>query len=61
MFKPSKQEFQTLFDELFETEKDNAIHIMNAVYDKPHQFLMLNVETQKMYKGFDEIIINNKE
>jgi KaiC/GvpD/RAD55 family RecA-like ATPase len=61
MFKPSKQEFQTLFDELFETEKDNAIHIMNTVYDKPHQFLMLNVESQKMYKGFDEIIINKQE
>ena len=58
MFKPSKQEFQTLFDELFETAKDNAINIMNLVYDKPHQYLMLNVETQKMYKGFDEIILH---
>lgn len=60
MFKPSKQEFQTLFDELFETEKDNAINIMNLVYDRPHQYLMLNVESQKMYKGFDEIIITHK-
>lgn len=44
MFKPSKQEFQTLFDQLFETEKDNAIKIMNIVYDKTHEYLMLNAE-----------------
>lgn len=61
MFKPSKQEFQTLFDELFETNKDKAIDIMNMVYDKPHQYLMLNVESQRMYKGFDEIIFHNQE
>ncbi len=59
MFKPSKVEFQTLFDELFETAKDKAIDVMNVAYDKPHQYLMLNVESQRMYKGFDEIILSN--
>ena len=58
IFKPSKVEFQNLFDELFENEKDKTMDIMRLVYDKPHQYLMLNVENQKMYKGFDEIIIN---
>lgn len=61
IFKPAKTEFQTLFDELFETAKDNAIHVMNVVYDKPHQYLMLNVESQRMYKGFDEIILKSSE
>jgi len=56
MFKPSKVEFQNLFDELFETKKDQAINVMKLVYDKPHQYLFLNVESQKMYKDFDEII-----
>lgn len=56
MFKPSKVEFENLFDELFETKKDLALEIMSIVYDKPHQYLMLNVETQRLYKGFDEII-----
>jgi hypothetical protein len=56
MFKPSKVEFQNLFDELFETKKDQAIDVMNLVYDKPHQYLFLNVESQKMYKNFDEIL-----
>jgi hypothetical protein len=57
MFKPSKVEFENLFDELFETNKDLAIDIMNIGYEKPHDYLMLNVDTQKIYKGFDEIVI----
>jgi len=58
MFKPSKKEFETLFEELFETKKDNAIEIMNFVYDRPHQYLFLNVDSQRMYKNFDEVIVN---
>lgn len=57
MFKPSKVEFENLFDELFETNKDLAIDIMNVGYEKPHDYLMLNVDTQKIYKAFDEIVI----
>ena len=30
---------------------------MEISYDGPHNYLMLNVDSQKMYKGFDEIII----
>jgi KaiC/GvpD/RAD55 family RecA-like ATPase len=58
MFKPSKKEFETLFDELFEQYKDITLEIMKCVYTEPHKYLMLNVETQKMYDGFNEIIIN---
>lgn len=61
MFKPSKVEFQNLFDELFETKKDLAIDIMNMTYDIAHQYLFLNIETQRMYKNFDEIIIHDKD
>ena len=58
MFKPSKMEFETLFSELFEQYKDLTLKIMKLVFDKPHKYLMLNIDTQKMYDGFDEIIIN---
>ena len=57
MFKPSKVEFENLFEELFETNKDMALDIMNIAYDKPHNYLVLNVDTQKLYKGFDELQI----
>lgn len=61
IFKPAKVEFENLFNELFETAKDQTMDIMRLVYDKPHQYLMLNIEHQKLYKGFDEIIIHNEE
>ena len=57
MFKPSKVEFENLFNELFETKKEYASDIMEISYDGPHNYLMLNVDSQKMYKAFDEIII----
>ena len=35
--------------------------IMNFVYKDPHDYLMLNVDSQRFYKDFDELIINNHE
>jgi KaiC/GvpD/RAD55 family RecA-like ATPase len=61
MFKPSKIEFENLFNELFETKKDLALDIMNIAYNKPHQYLMLNVDSQRMFRGFDEIIVDNED
>jgi DNA replication protein DnaC len=61
IYKPSKKEFETLFDELIEQDKDVAHTVMKIVFDRPHKYLMMNIETQKMYDGFDEIIINNEK
>jgi len=57
MFKCSKVENENLFAELFEIHKDLALEIMNVAYQDPHDYLMLNVDTQKIYRKFDEIII----
>jgi KaiC/GvpD/RAD55 family RecA-like ATPase len=61
MFKPSKEEALLLFDELFETKKDLALDIMKHVYRSPHDYLVLNVASQKMFSGFDSIILPTKE
>jgi hypothetical protein len=61
LYKCSKVECENFMAELFETHKDDVIDIMNFVYDKPHQYLMINVDSQKLYKGFDELIIHKKE
>jgi len=61
MFKPSKKEFEVLFSELFEQKKDYALDIMKYVYQKPHDWLMLNVDSQRMYKMFDEVIIRSPD
>ena len=61
MFKPSKTEFENLFDELFETKKDLALDIMKVAYKEPHDWLLLNANSQRLFIGFDELIINQKE
>ena len=61
VFKPSKKEFEVLTEELFEMKKEKALDIMKYVYTEPHDYLMLNVDSQRIFKGFDEIIINEKE
>ena len=58
-FKPSKKEFEKLFEELFETKKEKAVEIMKYVFTNPHDYLMLNVDSQCMYKMFDQVIIND--
>ena len=55
MFKPSKVEFEKLFEEMFETKKDIALELLKF-YEQKHDYLMLNVDSQR--KNFDEIIID---
>ena len=61
MFKPSKKEFVVLFEELFEQKKDYALDIIKNVFQKPHDWLMLNIDSQRMYKMFDEVIIRSPD
>jgi len=61
LFKPSKVEFENLFDELFEIDKDLAMDIMRYAYQEPHDYLMLNIDNQRMFKKFDEIIIHDED
>jgi len=55
--KPSKKEFEILFQELIESKKDLFLDIMKLVYDQKHNFLFVNIPTQSMYKNFDLIEI----
>jgi hypothetical protein len=59
--RPSKVEFERLYEELISLKKDDALALLDYVYDKPleHQYLMLNVTSRKMYKEFDEIILKS--
>jgi len=61
MFKPNKKEFEVLFDELFEQKKEYALDIMQYAFKDPHDYLMLNVDSQRMFRKFDEIIIKSDD
>jgi hypothetical protein len=57
VFKCSKKEMEIIFDELVELPKDYILPIMKVVYDKPYQYLFINTDTQRLFKNFDEILI----
>lgn len=60
IFKTSKDELFNIFDQLVEiNDKDLIGEISKEVFDKKYNYLMVNLPTQKMYKNFDEIIIEN--
>jgi KaiC/GvpD/RAD55 family RecA-like ATPase len=61
MFKPSKVEFENLMAECFEIKRDAALDLMNFVYKDPHDALFLNIDNQRMFKDYDEIILHNDD
>lgn len=56
IFKTSKNEFESIFSELIAGFKDKTDEIFLFTFDKPHQYLFINVDTQRFFKDFDEII-----
>ena len=57
IFKCSRQEMEYLFEEHIESKRDALLPIMKYVYDKKHQWLFLNTETQRTFKMWDEFRI----
>ena len=61
MFKCQKKELENVFDELFENKKDKFMEVMRICYKNKNDFLFLNIASQRMFKNFDEIIINDSD
>ena len=61
MFKPSKKELEILFTELIESKKESFMDIMRFAFDKPHNFLFVNINSQRMFVNWNELIISEDE
>jgi hypothetical protein len=59
-FRVSKQELQTIFDEVVESKIKYINDISRLVYDEKYKYLFINVPTQRLFDGFNEIIINEE-
>jgi len=57
IFKVSRMEMETIFKELVETKKKYIDDILEIVYDKPYEYLFLDVVSQRTFKKFNEIIV----
>jgi hypothetical protein len=61
LFKPSKKEFECVFNELLENKKELCLDVMKMAFKKTHDFFFLNVPSQRMFKKFDEIVIHEND
>ncbi len=57
IFRCAKHEMETIADELIEQNKEHINGIVKIVYDKPYEYFFINTDSQRLFKGFDEIII----
>ncbi len=59
VFKVSPDEMETMFVETLPQYKDYSNAIQKLVYNKPHEYLIINTGSGRLFKKFDEIIIND--
>ena len=57
VFRVNKTELETIFNEVVESKKDYIYDIAKIVFETPHQYLFINTDSQRLFKGFDELII----
>jgi GTPase SAR1 family protein len=57
VFKVSKDELTNIFEEVVESnDKSLPISVSKIVFDKVHQWLFIHLESQRLFKLFDELI-----
>jgi len=61
LFRPPKKEMELIFSEMIETKKELFKEVMKIAYDKAHNFLFVNVPSQRMFKNFDELIFHEED
>ena len=61
IFKPKNiSEFESLSRELFNMKSDDALKLFNYVFDAPYNHLDVDTVTNKYYKNFNELVLQEK-
>jgi adenylate kinase len=58
IFRVNKSSMVSIFEECMEEHKKDVDDIIKVVYNKPYQYLFINVGSQRMFKGFDELLFS---
>ena len=58
IFRVSKNELTNIFEEVIEQKKEIITDLSRLVYDVPYNFLFINTDSGRMFKNFDEILID---
>ena len=59
IFKVSKNEMETIINEIIDVHKDNINEIIKIVFDEKYNFLFINSDSNKLFKIWDEIIFSD--
>lgn len=61
VFKVNKNELHQIFQEGIEDREklDNIDNIRKIVFDKPYEFLFVNTDSQRLFKGWDELVFED--
>jgi hypothetical protein len=51
---------ENIFTEILPQYKSISDDIQKIVFNKPHEYLVINTETGRLFKRFDELIINEE-
>jgi hypothetical protein len=57
VFKVGKAELTAIWDEVIEYPREYIMPVLREVYDEPYKYLMINTDSQRLFSGFDEIIL----
>ena len=59
IFKVSKNELETIINEIIDVHKDNINEIIKIVFDEKYNFLFINSDSNKLFKNWDEIMFSD--
>ena len=59
VFKINKTEMENIFTEQFEQHKERFIEILKFVFQKNHDFMYLNTNSQRIFSNWNELLIES--
>lgn len=59
VFKINKTEQNNIFDEVLELKKDVVDRLYKHLFKKPHDFMYINTNSQRIFSNWDELLIND--
>ena len=61
IFRVSKQENSVIYSEVIEDKKKYQDEITNLVYNEPYKYLFVNLNSQRFFDGFNELLFDEDE
>ena len=59
VFKVSKNEMSNIWSEIIEHADEFLSPVMKIVYNEPYKFLFINTDSQRLFNGWDEILLED--